>query len=598
MAEMLEKAAAALREAGVGDEHPNASGGTRGREGGRFAPTRRAALLLTGAGALGACASSGSGPSRTAPALGAFRHGVASGDPLTDRVIIWTRVTPPDGHDGSAIPVAWRMTDAQTGAIVARGDAMAEAVRDHTVKVDVAGLTPGTAYAYAFETASARSPEGRTKTLPVGRTDAFSIATVSCSNHPAGYFHAYGVLAARPDVDLVLHLGDYIYEYGEGGYASAWGEGRGRVPEPPTEILTLSDYRTRLAQYRTDVDLQAAHAAHPWVVAWDDHETANNAYADGAENHDEATEGPWSTRRAAAVRAYMEWMPIREPQAGRAREAIWRSFEIGDLATLVMLETRLTARSKQFTLQDSGVDVDADPDDPEAQAAYAQFLSERVGDPSRSMIGAAQLEFVRAQFAASRAADKPWQVLGNQATMAPVVGPNYSRILSWWLKFLIARRFNEAIDPIKRSRFGLPQSLDGWDGYSAERARLYAACREAGARLITLTGDAHSYWANQLEDAAGPVGAELVTSSVSSPSANDLVPSRADWSAELKAVNPHIRAVDVSTRGFTVLRLNRTAAQAEWVGVSTVEAEDFDVVSRGRFALTPLADGGTQIAAL
>src|SRR5262249_20724079 len=156
-------------------------------------------------------------------------------------------------------------------------------------------------------------------------------------------------IAKRRDIHAVCHIGDYIYEYGQNGYGGEVGKHLGRNHEPANECVSLADYRKRYAQYRTDPDLQAAHAVAPCVVAWDDHETANNSSRDGAENHQPETEGTWSARKAAAVQCYLEWMPMRDPPPGRPREAIYRTFDIGDLATLFMLESRLIARGIDTT---------------------------------------------------------------------------------------------------------------------------------------------------------------------------------------------------------------------------------------------------------
>ncbi|MGC1303423.1 MAG: alkaline phosphatase D family protein, partial [Caulobacteraceae bacterium] len=278
-----------------------------------------------------------------------FLHGVASGDPLADRAIFWTRVTPsaPRPH----FPVRLEISEtADFAHILSTAGASAEAERDYTIKIDVLGLKPGRDYWYRFSAEKAVSPVGRTRTLPAGHVDKLALAFVTCALHPNGYFNAYDHIARSEDLDAVVELGDYIYEYGAAADDFGMENGRRlrRIPEPPHDLVSLSDYRTRYAQYRRDPDLQAAHARAPWICVWDDHEIANDTWKGGAENHNDKTEGAFEDRKTAAMRAYFEWMPIREPKLGRAAEAIWRSFDFGDLASLTMLETRLTARSYQL----------------------------------------------------------------------------------------------------------------------------------------------------------------------------------------------------------------------------------------------------------
>ena len=266
-----------------------------------------------------------------------FVHGVASGDPSPTGVLIWTRVTPSNDAD---VEVAWQVArDPAFGEVVLSGETSTSAARDYTVKVEVEGLDPGKDYFYRFDALGAVSQTGRTRTLPVGALDRFVLAVCSCSNYPAGYFNAYRLMAETDTIDAVLHLGDYIYEYDRQGYASEDARALHRESVPGHELVSLKDYRARHAQYRSDPDLQAAHARHPFIVVWDDHESANDSWTGGAENHD-ASQGDWFARLDASVQAYYEWMPIRE-SGGRDRTAIYRAFELGDLASLIMLETRL-----------------------------------------------------------------------------------------------------------------------------------------------------------------------------------------------------------------------------------------------------------------
>ncbi len=283
------------------------------------------------------------------PSNPVFRHGVASGDPLADRVILWTRVTPksPTGSQ----TVSWQIArDAKFARIVSRGELQTGAARDFTVKVDAMGLDPGTAYYYRFESMDARSAIGRTRTLPPAGVSRIRLGVVSCSNLPQGYFNAYSCLAKRADIDAVLHLGDYFYEYQNAQYGD--GTKLGRIPAPNKEIIALQDYRERHAQYKADPDSQEIHRQHPFIVTWDDHEIANDTWAGGAQNHNpEKGEGDWWVRRSAAAQAYYEWMPIRE-DAQTLTPRVYRTFRFGDLATLFMLDTRLVGRDEQVSRED------------------------------------------------------------------------------------------------------------------------------------------------------------------------------------------------------------------------------------------------------
>src|SRR5262245_5600294 len=317
-----------------------------------------------------------------------FRHSVASGDPLGDRVILWTRVTPPPTRSATGpIDVAWQIaSDEALTQIVARGTAAAAEEKDFTVKVDAGGLRPGRTYYYAFRAGNERSPIGRTKTLPERGNARMRLASVSCSNYPAGYFNVYRCLANRLDLDAVVHLGDYIYEFANGRYGD--GSESGRVPIPATEAITLADYRSRYATYRSDIDLQDAHRLHPFIVVWDDHELANDAWSGGAGNHD-PSKGDWQTRRMAAYKAYLEWMPVRESAAQGIR--LYRSFRFGDLTDLIMLDTR-ALRDQQVDGRDA--------------AALA--------DTRRSLFGAEQEAWFFDQLRASQRADTRWRLLGQQ----------------------------------------------------------------------------------------------------------------------------------------------------------------------------------------
>jgi alkaline phosphatase D len=538
---------------------------------------RRRALGLLGLGA------AAPGAARAQSRGVAFQHGVASGDPLQDRVVLWTRITP-TGAGAAPVPYRWRLQPADGGP-ERSGEGVTGPERDYTVKVDVGGLRPGTEHRFRFEAAGVSSPEGRTRTLPAGATKDVVLAIASCALYPNGYFNAYRAIADLPRVDAVLHLGDYIYEYGgERSYGMDSPLAAQRAHQPNREILSLADYRLRHAQYKSDPDLQAAHARAPWIVVWDDHETANDSWAGGAENHD-PPDGDWAARKAAALKAYFEWMPIREPAPGRPLEATWRSFRFGDVANLIMVETRLAARDRQL---DYETDLGPEPS-PEKVAAFRQ----RLADPSRKLMGAEQLNWVVGEAGRPGAV---WQVLGNQVLMLRLQPPSLRRVLG---EARAAEVVAGASDALKgriarmeaMAALGLPTALDLWDGYPAERERLLQGLVAAKANAIVLTGDSHSAWANELHTDDGRRAAvEFGATSITSPGGGDSIRDL-DLPALYMAANPEIRYVDMRAKGFTLLTLTRESALAEYFAVSTIHAKPFETKVVKRMRATPGADG-------
>ncbi len=546
--------------------------------------------LIAGLG-LGASASAIAGSVRAhgAHVMGAFNHGVASGDPLQDRLIVWTRLTPHEGHglediDGELhIGTDARLAKPRVIKVVATAD------RDWTIKVDVDGLKPGIEYFYRFKVGAALSPVGRGRTLPK-KTDEVVLAVASCSLFIQGYFNAYGAIAKMDRVDAVLHLGDYIYEYGADQYGSQSPVAKDRKLDPPTEIVTLSDYRRRHACYKGDAQLQAAHARAAWIVVWDDHETANDSWAGGAENHTPASEGDWAARKAAALTAYFEWMPIREPK-GPMAEAIYRSFRFGDLATLLMTETRLTARGLPLDLETDLLGADGKPDVP--------GLLAKLNDPSRQLMGAAQEAWLADELKRSVAAGDTWQVIGNQIVMGRVFAPNLRKQMgeeAWGktLKALPESLAARVSASSALSELPIPLNLDQWDGYPAARERIYAAFKAAKASPVVLAGDSHSFWANELHDDGGAlVAAEFGTTGVTSPGFADLLPGLPLGEA-LMARNPEIKYADSASKGFVKLTLTRAAATADMVAVSTIYAPEYEVKTVASFKVTPLKGGGVS----
>lgn len=524
----------------------------------------------------------------------AFEHGVASGDPSPSAVIFWTRVTPKQSTAGD-IDVDLEVAadpDFRTLVTASRG-LRARASRDWTVKHDLdgQGLKPGTEYWYRFKANGVTSPAGRTRTLPVGATKDAVLAVVSCSLYPNGYFNAYDAVAKLPRVDAVVHLGDYIYEYGGGpkDYGMNSPVAASRVPDPPHEIVTLDDYRRRHAQYKTDPSLQAAHARAPWIVVWDDHETANDSWVGGAENHQPRTEGDWTARKAAALKAYYEWMPIREASLP---EAAWRSFQFGDVASLLMVETRLSARTPEL---DYEVDLPAINGKPDVAAFAAKWK-----DPSRRMMGEGQAQWLATQVAGSVKAGTAWQVLGNQVVMARVAAPDlkatmgeaaFGALLAKLPDYARAR----VAQSVAMAAYDIPSNLDAWDGYPADRQRVYDIFSAAKAHPIVLAGDSHMFWVNELWNDAGQkrVAAEFGTTSVTSPGYGDILPD-APLGEGFVQRNREVKYAHPSAKGFVLLTLEHGKATGELMAVSTIREPTYTVGALKRFVVSPAADGGVE----
>ena len=526
------------------------------------APLRRRSFIQATGASLGAMSLRGFALDK--PAAAHFTHGIASGDPLADRVILWTRVLP--GSSGTAaVPCIWQMaTDDTFETIVASGEATARAERDYTVKVDAAGLAPGTRYCYRFMAHGVTSPVGCTRTLPAGVVSEFKMAVASCSNYPQGFFHAYRDIA-ESDLDVVLHLGDYIYEYPVGEYVNPVAEQQlGRVVEPDHEILVLEDYRMRHGLYRTDPDLQAAHAAHPWITVWDDHEMMNDTWRAGAENHDES-EGDFFQRIHAARQAYHEWMPIRTGAEGD-QGVIYRAFQIGDLADLMMLDTRLVGRDEQLDYA-KGI---------ERAGSVEAFINNDLYNPERQILGEEQEAWLQQALQRSKARGAAWQVLGQQVLMGklniPVIPPEELAQLE------LSEYARPRVEQTQQlALYGLPSNLDAWDGYPAARERLFAMLTSHATNPISLAGDTHNGWAFNLTNEKGEaVGVEWGTPGVSSPGLENYVPLPPEqMQALLKGASPELAACDTSQRGWTEVTLTPEAATAQWRFVSSVTEPTF-----------------------
>ncbi|MFF5572306.1 alkaline phosphatase D family protein [Streptomyces luteogriseus] len=507
-------------------------------------PRRRSVVKAAAATAVLAGPLAATLPARAVDQAPAFLHGVASGDPLPDGILLWTRVTPvpeaiPGSGAGPDTEVSWIVArDKALTTVVAKGSTTATAASDHTVKADIRGLQPGTDYWFRFSAGGTDSPAARTRTAPAhdAAVTGLRFGVVSCANWEAGYFSPYRHLAARGDLDAWLHLGDYIYEYGTGEYGT-----RDKVVRPHApahEIVTLADYRIRHARYKTDPDLQALHATAPVVAIWDDHEFANDAFSGGAENHTEGAEGAWSARQAAAKQAYFEWMPVRPAIAGTT----YRRLRFGKLADLSLLDLR-SFRSQQVKVGNGEVD-----------------------DPDRTLTGRAQLDWLKAGLKSS---DTTWRLVGNSVMISP---------------FAVGSLSADLLKPLAKL-LGLPQeglalNTDQWDGYTDDRREILAHLRTNAIRnTVFLTGDIHMAWANDVPVDAGTyplspsAATEFVVTSVTSDNLDDIVKVpegtvSAVASPVIRAANRHVHWVDTDRHGFGVLDITAERAQMDFYVIS------------------------------
>jgi alkaline phosphatase D len=522
-----------------------------------------------------------------------FSHGVASGDPLTDRVILWTRATV--SKSDTPVTLKWQVArDAAFADVVASGAVEATAATDYTVKVDATGLSAGTSYNYRFTHDAQVSPVGKTKTLPTGAVSQVKMAVFSCANYPAGFFNAYADAANEPGLDLAIHLGDTIYEYGQGGFASATAAAMGRLVDPAGETVSLSDYRRRHAQYRTDPDMQALMATVPFVVVWDDHEVANDAWTGGAENHDPATQGDYLARRASAMQAFHEWMPTRLPDPAHP-DVIYRSFDFGTLASLHMLDTRHIGRDKQLAIT-SYFNADGSFDE-------ARFTTD-MSNPARQLLGATQTAWLQGKLATSTAT---WQLLGQQVVMGRMNVPvpiatrqvtvtQYSAIA---LKAATAPGSLTAAELLILNAPSIPYNLDAWDGYMAARETVLGTARALDRNLVVLSGDTHNAWGNDLDDLAGnKVGVELAGAGVTSPGLEAVF--TADDPALLAAgitqlIGPLVYA-DTSRRGWLLVTATPAQVTGDWRFVSTVASRTYISSSGKVLKVLPGATGRRLVA--
>jgi alkaline phosphatase D len=517
---------------------------------------------------------------------GQFTHGVASGDPTANAVVLWTRFVGGEGRIG------WEVADDDSFARVRRrGQVTASAMSDFCAKVDVRGLEPGRSYFYRFLAGSGPSLVGRTRTAPASGGERLSIALFSCSNYPFGYFHAYGHAAAREDIDLAIHTGDYIYEYERGVYPSAAEAIAQRVIEPAGEIVRLDDYYARYRTYHTDPDLLALRQAKPMSVVWDDHELTNDTWRDGAQNHQPETEGVFLDRMAAASKAYFDWMPIRRPERRGAR--IHRSLDWGDLARMLLLDTRYIGRDQQLNyrtqllprLAQGGAD---------AAAAVAEFRRTLLDDPNRSLLGAAQEQWAARAMADSKRRGQPWQIVAQQVIMGRQFFPAGADRLLPATASEGTRTFFASGGQL--AAMGLEWNLDSWGGYQAARARFLEACVANANNAVVLAGDSHNCWLNNIPAAGGSrlAAVEFAGGSVSSPGFERSLSAAGvgEREALLHGANPSLAWCDLTRRGYGALTFTREACSAEWIAFNDQRALEAGMPTVTRFASAPSAGAG------
>jgi alkaline phosphatase D len=479
-----------------------------------------------------------------------FTHGVASGEPGADRVMLWTRFVAEQPTD-----LVWQVSESEDFTRPrAEGSARAAPERDWCAKSWAGGLLPGRLYFYRFIAPDgSTSPVGRTRTLPAAGVERFRLAVFSCSNYGFGWFNAYGHAAQANDCDLAVHLGDYIYEYGIGTYPDPGQGAPGRVLEPASEIVTLTDYRLRYATYRADPDCQRLHQLLPMISVWDDHESANDAWRDGAQNHQSDTEGDWATRKAIAKRVYREWMPVSDE--------VYTTYQIGDLATLLKLDTRLEGRDQQLDL---GKVLAGAKDPLGAMEALTRFRDGEWANPDRQLLGPAQEAWLASALKQSRASGTHWQVLVQQVLMGNLRTPvSIVDQLASTVPDFVSQRLRAAA---LASQVGLPANMDAWDGYPAARARVFKAALAADANLLVLAGDTHNAWAFELAQDGVRVGVELGVCSVSSPGFESYLSfiKPADLASALVSTNPQLQWADTAQRGYMVVELTPERALTEY----------------------------------
>jgi len=524
---------------------------------------RRQAIKITSVGAIGLSASISSSCSKNTYS---FNHGVASGDPLEDRVILWTRVTP---QQAGPVEVILEVSENKNFSKVAYSKKLnTSSLSDYTIKYDFLAkqyCNSDNGFFYRFRAGNSVSETGRSKTFSKNIKSA-KIAIFSCSNFPAGYFNAYQAAAEKNDLDLWLHLGDYLYEYPMGGYATENAEKLGRAPIPIHEMVTLSDYRQRHAQYKLDQGSIALHKHAPLIAVWDDHEFSNDAWKRGAENHSEdGSEGDFYARRSAAIKAYYEWMPIREQQNKRR---IFRDFKIGKLMHLIMLDTRQFGRDKQIQ-----------PKDYLSKSGFyqAKFYND-LNSEYRELLGAEQFSWIEDKILNSNAA---WTIFGQQVLMTKLKFPDISKTLK-------AEEIPDFLKPyLKLLGLGIPSNLDAWDGYPAARNKLYKLMKNAKKKFISLAGDTHNSWVSELENQSGEkVGIELGAPSVTSPGITDVLNlDENNFVDSIVKLNKELQWMNPSNRGYLFLDCTDSKIIASFNFIKELENINSEISSSQSFLI-------------
>jgi alkaline phosphatase D len=506
--------------------------------------TRRSLFTLAGAGAAIAAA-----PAAATGFGTGFTHSVASGEPAANSVLLWTRYV-----GGAETALTWQVSESESFARpVAEGSITASPSRDWCAKGVATGLQPDRWYFYRFLAPDGTaSPTGRTRTLPEGPSAKFRMAVFSCSNFGFGWFNAYAHAVEANDCDLAVHLGDYIYEYGKGTYPGAGEAHPDRALAPDAEIVALADYRLRYATYRADPDLQRLHQVLPMIAVWDDHESANDSWKDGAQNH-QSEEGAWAVRKAAAMQAYREWLPVADTP--------YSAYQVGDLATLFRIDTRLEGRDQQFRLENV---LEGAKDPQTLMTALATFRDGAWAHAERQLLGEAQEAWLGEALAASKRAGTHWQVLVQQVLMGNLRTPrDILRAAGDGLPDYVRTRLQAAA---AASSAGLPSNMDAWDGYPAARARVFKAALEADANLVVLAGDTHNAWAFDLAHEGTPVGVEFGGNSVSSPGFESYLSSISPdtLAASLVAENPQLKWAETARRGYMTVELTPARVTTEY----------------------------------
>ncbi|MDO1449811.1 alkaline phosphatase D family protein [Rhodocytophaga aerolata] len=477
-----------------------------------------------------------------------FQHGVASGDPAADRVILWTRIS---SQLAGKISVKWEISrDSLIRTILQSGQVVTDSLKDYTIKIDAAKLSPGQTYYYRFSTMGSYSPIGRTKTTPLQNVANLKFAVVSCSNYAEGYFSALDRIADRKNLDAVIHLGDYIYEGTERDFDQRGRKDIKSIDNPgrkKNKAWWLSYYRERYAISHLDSALNRAHQVHPFISVWDDHETADNAHRDGAKAHNPLTDGSWQERKEAARQAYFEWMPIR----GNG-PSIYRSISYGNLMELFMLDTRLEGRDKQIY-------------DASSSALY---------DPDRTLLGSRQKQWLLTKLKSSTA---QWKVIGNQVIFSPFY-------VSW-----------AKIGPFASQVTGLENNLlDYWQGYPLERDSILEFISSNRIdNVVILSASMHCSLAfdvslrptdesrmgekatYQSSDGKGSLAVEFATPSITSANFDEQIGSVMTKAFEERVnkplpppfnfnPNPHLKFVDLTEHGYLLLEVSKSKTQASW----------------------------------